>query len=66
MKKVFDTGRCEWTETKKECAMTSENNESSVPISNWALATGTRPGERNVYQAEPKTTVQPSEPKARS
>ena len=46
--------------------MTSENNESSVRISNWTLATGTRPGERHVYQAEPKTTVPSSEPKARS
>ena len=28
------------------------------------LGHGTRPGERHVYQAEPKTTVPPSEPKA--
>ena len=46
--------------------MTSENNESSVRISNWTLATVTSRGERHVYQAEPRTTVPPSEPKARS
>jgi hypothetical protein len=46
--------------------MTSENNQSGVRISNWTLATGTRPGERHVYQAEPKTTMPPSGPKARS
>ena len=46
--------------------MKSENNESSVRISDWTLATGTTPGARYVYQAEPLTTVPPPEPKARS
>jgi hypothetical protein len=31
--------------------MTNDNNTSNVPISNWTLATATRPGERYVYAA---------------
>ena len=27
--------------------MTSENNTTDVPISNWTLATGTKPGARD-------------------
>jgi hypothetical protein len=31
--------------------MTNEHNTSNVRVSNWTLATGTRPGERYVYAA---------------
>jgi len=31
--------------------MTSHDNTSDVPLSNWTLATGTKPGERYVYPA---------------
>jgi hypothetical protein len=46
--------------------MTSENNASDVQVSNWTLATGTRPGERQVYQTVPQSHAQPSAPGARS
>ena len=29
--------------------MTNEDNTTDVPISNWTLATGTKPGARYVY-----------------
>jgi hypothetical protein len=36
--------------------MSNENESPIVPVSNWTLATGTRPGER------PITVVGPSRP----
>ena len=31
--------------------MENANQPSEVPVSNWTLATGTRPGERHIYPA---------------
>ena len=31
--------------------MENANQASEIPVSNWTLATGTRPGERHVYPA---------------
>ena len=33
--------------------MTNEHNTTDVPISNWTLATGTKPGARYVYRHLP-------------
>jgi hypothetical protein len=46
--------------------MTSQNNASDVPASNWTLATGTRPGERDVFPTVPQINVRPPAPGARS
>ena len=46
--------------------MSSENNTPDVAVSNWTLATGTRPGERHVYPTVPQSNAQPSAPGARS
>jgi len=32
-------------------SMENANQPSEVPVSNWTLATGTRPGERHIYPA---------------
>ena len=37
--------------------MTSEDTTADVPISNWALATGTKPGARNVYSPHARSTA---------
>ena len=44
--------------------MTNEDNTSNVPISNWTLATGTKPGARYVYS--PPTSEHCSACRARS
>jgi hypothetical protein len=46
--------------------MAGENNTSDIQVSNWTLATGTRPGEREVYPTVPQSHAQPSAPGARS
>ncbi len=33
--------------------MTNEDTTADVPISNWTLATGTKPGARGVYSPRP-------------
>jgi hypothetical protein len=39
--------------------MTNAHNESNERVSDWTLATGTKPGERHVYHAVSKTIVRP-------
>ena len=46
--------------------MASENDTLDVPVSNWTLATGTHPGERDVYSIVPQNHAQPSAPVTRS
>lgn len=41
-------------------------NASDVQMSNWSLATGTRPGERHVYPTVSQSTVRHSVPEATS
>ena len=36
--------------------MTNEDNVTNVPISNWTLATGTKPGAREVYPPPARST----------
>jgi hypothetical protein len=50
---------------KKESAMTSKDNESDVPVSNWTLATGTKPFERHVYPPMIQSTPRQSATKER-
>ena len=38
--------------------MTNEDNTTDVPISNWTLATGTKPGARDVYSAAARVDTQ--------
>ena len=45
--------------------MTNAHNESNERVSDWKLATGTKPGERHVYRAVSKTIVRPPVPEAR-
>jgi hypothetical protein len=45
---------------RKESAMTSKDNGSDVPVSNWTLATGTKPFERHVYPPMVQNTAEPS------
>jgi hypothetical protein len=40
--------------------MASEHNASDVRVSNWTLATDTRPGERHVYPGVRQTPGRPS------
>jgi hypothetical protein len=41
--------------------MTNEDNTTDVPISNWTLATGTKPGARYVYSSPAISThVEPT------
>lgn len=40
--------------------MSDENNTGKVPISNWTLATGTKPGARDVYPP-PRRSIDPHE-----
>jgi hypothetical protein len=47
--------------------MTNEDTTVDVPISNWTLATGTKPGARDVYSPHTRSTarhVVPSEDKS--
>jgi hypothetical protein len=41
------------------------NNPSDVRVSNWTLATGTRPGERHVYPSLPQDDLHPLPPVTR-
>jgi hypothetical protein len=45
--------------------MTNEDNTTNVPISNWTLATGTKPGARYVYWPPTSSTARHVEPTAR-
>ena len=45
-----------------EDAMTNEDNTTDVPISNWTLATGTKPGARYVYSPPTKSSARHAEP----
>jgi hypothetical protein len=40
--------------------MSDENISGDVPISNWTLATGTKPGARDVY-SPPRRSIDPRE-----
>ena len=42
--------------------MTNEDNTTDVPISNWTLATGTKPGARYVYSPTTSSTARHVEP----
>jgi hypothetical protein len=46
--------------------MTNEDNTTDVPISNWTLATGTKPGARDVYSPHTRSTARRVEPEAKS
>ena len=45
--------------------MTNEDNTTDVPISDWTLATGTKPGARYVYSLPTSSTARHVEPTAR-
>ena len=45
--------------------MTNEDTTADVPISNWTLATGTKPGARYVYSPPTKSTARHVEPTAK-
>lgn len=49
-----------------EDAMTNEDNTTDVPISNWTLATGTKPGARYVYSPPTRSTARHVVPEAKS
>jgi hypothetical protein len=46
--------------------MTNEDNTADVPISNWTLATGTKPGARYVYSPSTRSTARHVEPETKS
>ena len=46
--------------------MTNEDNVANVPISNWTLATGTKPGAREVYAPPARSTAPHIAPDAQS
>ena len=46
--------------------MTNQENTADVPISSWTLATGTKPGAREVYSPPTRTTAARAEPEAKS
>ena len=46
--------------------MTNEDNTNHVPISNWTLATGTKPGARYVYWPPARSTARHVAPEAKS
>jgi hypothetical protein len=50
----------------REDAMTNDDNDADVQISNWTLATGTKPGARYVYAPNSRSTVRHVEPEAKS
>jgi hypothetical protein len=41
--------------------MENEDQTKRVPISNWTLATGARPGERHVYPSDRREGLPPPE-----
>ena len=53
-----------WATT--EDVMTNEDNAADVRISNWTLATGTKPGARDVYAPPTMRTARHAEPEAKS
>ena len=46
--------------------MTNEDTTADVPISNWTLATGTKPGARDVYSPHTRSTARHVAPEAKS
>jgi hypothetical protein len=46
--------------------MTNEDTTADVPISNWTLATGTKPGARDVYSPHTRSTARHVQPEAKS
>ena len=44
--------------------MTNEESTTDVPISDWTLATGTKPGARHVYWLDTQRTARHGEPEA--
>ena len=46
--------------------MTNEHNTTDVRISNWTLATGTKPGARDVYWPNTRSTARHVGPEAES
>ena len=46
--------------------MTNEHNTTDVPISNWTLATGTKPGARYVYWPPARSSARLIAPEAQS
>ena len=46
--------------------MTNENNAADVRVSNWTLATGTKPGAREVYSPTTRSTARHVGPEAKS
>jgi hypothetical protein len=45
--------------------MTNEDNATDVWISNWTLATGTKPGAREVYSPPSTSTAERVEPESK-
>ena len=43
-----------------------DNNTADVRISNWTLATGTKPGTREVYSPPARSTAARAEPEPKS
>jgi hypothetical protein len=46
--------------------MTNEDNAAAVRISNWTLATGTKPGARYVYSPTTRSTASHVEAEAKA
>jgi hypothetical protein len=46
--------------------MNNENNTAGVEISNWTLATGTKPGARDVSSPHTRSTAAREEPEPKS
>jgi hypothetical protein len=46
--------------------MTNEDNTANVRVSNWTLATGTKPGAREVYSPPARSTAARAEPEPKS
>ena len=46
--------------------MTNEDTTADVPISDWTLATGTKPGARDVYSPPTRSMARHVEPEAKS
>ena len=46
--------------------MNNEDNTAGVGISNWTLATGTKPGAREVYSPPMRSTAARGEPEPKS
>jgi hypothetical protein len=46
--------------------MANEDNDTDAPISDWTLATGTKPGARYVYWPATRSTAPPVAPETES